>query len=43
MVKVVVFELNKRLYSIQVLKVDAAIDTYGKGEQINNIYFKINI
>ena len=39
MVKVVVFELNKRLYSIQVLKVDAAIDAYGKGEQINYIYF----
>ena len=34
MVKVI-FELNKWLDSIQVLKVVAAFDVYGKGEQIN--------
>ena len=34
MVKVI-FELNKWLDSIQLLKVVAVIDVYGKGEQIN--------
>jgi len=34
-------ELNKWLNSIQVLKVIAAIDVYGKGEQINKKLKKI--